>query len=109
MVLSGYKAMWLLVLFDLPVRSKPQRKRATKFRKMLIEDGFDMMQYSVYLRPCPSEENTDVHLRRVENSLPPEGHVRIFKITDKQFERMLCFRSGEVSDLESMPEQLCLF
>jgi CRISPR-associated protein Cas2 len=109
MVLSGYKAMWILVLFDLPTRKKKQRKRATQFRKILLEDGFDMMQYSVYLRPCPSEENTDVHFERVKRALPPEGHVRIFKITDKQFERMHCFRSGEVSDLEVMPEQLGLF
>ncbi len=101
--------MWIVVLFDLPVRNKPQRKLATNFRKNLIEDGFDMMQFSVYLRPCPSEENADVHCKRIKDALPPEGHVRIIKFTDKQFARMHVFRSGEDAPTEEGPDQLELF
>lgn len=109
MNVSGYRAMWALVMFDLPVATKPQRKRATEFRKALIEDGFDMVQYSVYSRPCPSEENLEVHLRRVRQILPPDGHVRILRFTDKQYARMECFRGTTPEDPEGMPRQLELF
>ncbi len=77
MKVSGFRAMWLVVLFDLPVRTKPQRKRATEFRKHLLADGFTMMQFSVYMRPCASEEKAATHLERVKKAVPPLGAVRV--------------------------------
>ena len=49
--------MWVMVMFDLPVGTKRQRKVAARFRKDLLEDGFWMLQFSVYARPCSSQEN----------------------------------------------------
>jgi CRISPR-associated protein Cas2 len=46
--LSEYKGMWLMVLFDLPVVSKEEKKNYVRFRNALIQDGFTMLQYSVY-------------------------------------------------------------
>ncbi|HRV80167.1 MAG TPA: CRISPR-associated endonuclease Cas2, partial [Planctomycetota bacterium] len=106
MLVSGFRAMWVWVLFDLPVRTKPQRKRATEFRKHLLEDGFQMMQYSVYIRPCPSEENAEVHVQRARNALPALGSIRILQITDKQFGRMQCFDGKRPQEPEGMPRQL---
>ena len=37
---------WLVVAFDLPVGSKKQRKAASDFRNYLLDDGFQMMQFS---------------------------------------------------------------
>ena len=45
-MISSYKIMWLVVVFDLPVGSKTERRRATGFRNMLIEEGFMMKQFS---------------------------------------------------------------
>ncbi len=109
MLISGYRAMWLLVLFDLPVKTKTQRKRATDFRKNLIKDGFDMVQFSVYSRPCPSEENAAVHRNRVRLFLPQEGQVRVLLFTDKQYSRMECFQGEIPVAPEAMPHQLDLF
>ena len=91
MLVSGYRCMWVVTMFDLPVDTKLARKQYATFRKHLLEDGFTQMQYSVYLRHCPSEENADVHIRRVERAIPPDGEVRILTVTDKQFERMRIF------------------
>ena len=55
-VLSGYRGMWLFAMFDLPVTTAKARKRYAQFRKVLIEQGFSMLQYSVYARYCASEE-----------------------------------------------------
>ena len=39
--------MRVMVFFDLPVKTKKDRKAYTDFRKFLIKDGFIMVQYSV--------------------------------------------------------------
>lgn len=109
MPLSGFRAMWVFVMFDLPVKTKAGRKAATAFRNSLIKDGFDMVQYSVYSRPCPSDENAVVHVNRVKSNLPPNGQVRILKFTDKQYARMECFQSRISAKTETMPGQIQLF
>ena len=57
--LSGYRIMWLFVLFDLPVGTKKERKAATKFRLSLLDMGFEMSQFSVYLKFCAGKEQGD--------------------------------------------------
>lgn len=101
--------MWVLVMFDLPVTRKAQRKAAAGFRKDLLLFGFDMIQFSVYSRPCPTEENAEVHVQRIKAHLPPDGHVRILKFTDKQYARMECFQSRISGPAESTPDQIELF
>src|SRR5574337_1591463 len=91
MLLSGYRCMWLLTMFDLPVDTKKARRAYAQFRKNLLKDGFSRLQFSVYVRHCASEENTDVHVERVQGYLPDDGEVRLLTITDKQFERMRVF------------------
>ena len=83
--------MWLVVMFDLPVDTKTARRAYTQFRKKLLLDGFTRMQFSVYIRHCASEENTEVHTQRGQWMVPDDGEVRILSITDKQFERMRVF------------------
>jgi CRISPR-associated protein Cas2 len=80
--------MWLMVFFDLPVGTKEQRRRATRFRNSLKDDGFMMLQFSVYARICRGQDAVDKHIRRVRSSLPEEGNVRTLQITDKQYGRM---------------------
>jgi CRISPR-associated protein Cas2 len=101
--------MWLLVMFDLPVKTKAQRKLATGFRKALLDDGFDMIQFSVYSRPCPSEENAQAHFDHISSCLPPKGQVRILQFTDKQYGRMQCYQGEIPIETEHMPAQLELF
>lgn len=108
-VISGYRFVWVLTLFDLPVDTKQARKEYARFRKFLLKDGFQQMQYSVYTRYCPSYENAHVHIRRVAGHVPPDGEVRIIVITDKQFERMRIFQGKMRKPPENAPRQLELF
>ncbi len=107
--LNQYRIMWVLVFFDLPVETKKQRKAATLFRKELINDGFTMFQFSIYMRNCPSRENADVHIKRVKGMLPEYGHVGILKITDKQFGMMELFLARKKKDNPPIVQQLELF
>ena len=109
MIETGYRAMWVLAMFDLPVDTKKARKAYTDFRKNLVRDGFTMIQYSVYIRHCASEENAQVHYKRVQSFLPPDGEVRLLAITDKQFERMQVFWGKMRKPTPPPPPQLELF
>ena len=80
--------MWVIAMFDLPTDTKSARRTYARFRKNLLEDGFTMMQYSVYMRHCASIENAEVHLKRMGDIVPAEGEVRFLTITDKQFDRI---------------------
>jgi CRISPR-associated endonuclease Cas2 len=71
--LSGYRIMWIFVLFDLPVGTKKERKAATKFRETLLDLGFEMSQFSVYLKFTASKEQAEAVERRVEQAMPSSG------------------------------------
>ena len=96
-------------MFDLPVDTKQARRAYAQFRKALLKDGFVRMQFSVYIRHCASEENADVHDKRVSAALPPDGEVRVLRITDKQYERMRVFLGKMRKQAEQPPRQLELF
>lgn len=80
--------MWVFVFFDLPVGTKPQRRAASRFRNFLKDDGYLMLQFSVYARICRGDEAVDKHVGRVTKNLPSSGSVRALQITDKQYGRM---------------------
>ena len=101
--------MWVLVMFDLPTETKLQRKAYSKFRKAMISDGFQMFQFSMYIRHCPSKENADVHQIRIKNNLPEKGHVGIMIITDKQFGLMEIFHGRSIIEVHNHVQQLEMF
>ena len=107
--LNQYRIMWVLVFFDLPTETKAQQKAAARFRKNLLEDGFSMFQFSIYLRNCPSRENAEVHVKRVKSMLPEYGHVGMLTITDKQFGMMELFFSKKAIEKPQTVQQLELF
>ena len=106
---SEYRIMWVLVLFDLPTDTKKARKEYALFRKRLLQDGFTMFQFSIYLRHCPSAENADVHIQRVKRMLPPEGKIGILRVTDKHFGDMTIFDCQKEIAVNQPVQQLELF
>ncbi len=106
---NAYRIMWILVLFDLPTETKADRKAAGLFRKRLIDDGFTMFQFSIYIRHCPSRENAAVHKKRVKKILPKYGKVCMFEVTDKQFEMIELFQGKKEIPKPKSEQQLELF
>ena len=107
--LNQYRILWVFVFFDLPTETKKERKDYARFRKLLMADGFTMLQFSIYTRHCNSRENADVHIKRVKSFLPPKGEVIVFTLTDKQFGMMEFFRSAKEAERPDTPQQLELF
>lgn len=107
--LNAYRIMWVLVFFDLPTETKKERKIYSDFRKKIMQDGFAMFQFSIYMRHCSSMQNAEVHIKRVKKILPEKGHIGIMTITDKQFGMMEIFYGKKLAEPVNIPQQLELF
>jgi CRISPR-associated protein Cas2 len=80
--------MRMMVLFDLPVVSKTDRRNYAQFRRFLLNDGYDMIQFSVYGRIVNGRDAEIKHMRRLTEHLPPHGSVRVMTVTEKQYAGM---------------------
>ncbi len=101
--------MWIVVMFDLPVVEKAERKAATDFRNTLLDMGFEMSQFSVYMRFCTGQSQIDTYCTLVEKALPAGGKVNILQFTDKQYERIITFRGKLKQPSLKSPDQYQLF
>jgi len=106
---NPYNIVWIFVAFDLPTNTRKERKAAAEFRKQLVKDGFDMFQYSIYIRHCMSHENADKHTRRVKKWLPEYGKVSVLRFTDKQFGNMEVFHGRDPAAAPEKGDQLIMF
>jgi CRISPR-associated protein Cas2 len=107
--LSGYRVMWVMALFDLPVLTKDERSRATKFREYLLDQGFVMMQLSCYIKFTPSKEKADALAVKIGAEVPSGGKVDIVFFTDAQYGAIKSFRGKGHSARPGKPDQLQLF
>ena len=100
--MKDFKFMWLFVFFDLPTKTKKDRKKYTQFRTV-------MMQFSVYARICKGDDSVEMHKKRVRSKIPRKGHIRMISITDLQYSKMEVL-IGEKSEEEKLEKkQLLLF
>ena len=104
--INAYRHMWLIVMFDLPVSTKKERHDATRFRKDLLNDGFTMVQFSVYTRHCASYESAEVHTKHIRSIIPSLGQVSILSVTDKQYGDIINIWGAKEQPPPQQPEQL---
>ncbi|MGQ0511962.1 MAG: CRISPR-associated endonuclease Cas2 [Betaproteobacteria bacterium] len=108
-MLSSYRLMWMMVMFDLPVVEKQERREASEFRNHLQDLGFEMAQFSVYMRFCTGPGHAKSLVKKIQESLPAGGRTGVLFFTDKQYERMLSFRGGSKEKAKRNPAQFVLF
>lgn len=80
--------MRLMLFFDLPMTTKEERRIYSKFRKYLINNGFMMIQFSVYVKIFPNRISMVQYTQGLRNNLPRNGSIRIMGVTNKQYEQM---------------------
>ena len=108
--LSRYRIMWIWALFDLPVLTKTERRNATRFRNDLLDLGFQMAQFSVYLRHAYSKEKADTIAAKVGACVPETGHVQILFFTDRQYQLTQSYHGIRANaPTQQKPDQLTLF
>ena len=102
--------MWVWALFDLPVLTKTERKYATRFRNDLLDLGFQMVQFSVYLRHAYSKEKAESIAAKVGDCVPESGHVQVLFFTDRQYQLSQSYHGKRSSQpRQQKPDQLTLF
>ena len=77
--------MRILLFFDLPTDTAKDRKIYAKFRKELVNEGFIMMQESVYTKLALNNSIVNSVKERIYKNRPPKGIVQMLVITEKQF------------------------
>lgn len=92
----SYRFMRIIVFFDLPTETNENKREYRKFRKMLIENGFFMLQESVYCRMALNQTDAGMIVNTIKANKPPKGLVQMLTITEKQFSKMEIV-SGEFS------------
>lgn len=80
--------MRMMVFFDLPTVTKAERRAYTLFRRFLLNDGYDMIQFSIYGRILNGNDAEEKHMKRLVTNLPPEGSIRVLTVTEKQYAGM---------------------
>jgi CRISPR-associated protein Cas2 len=108
-MLTGYRLMWMMVIFDLPVGSKKERRDATRFRNFLLDQGFSMSQFSVYMRFCGGKDQAEAYIKRVQRALPKTGLVQILSFTDRQYETIISFDGRTREPKNKNPAQFTMF
>jgi CRISPR-associated protein Cas2 len=108
---SPFSMGWLMAMFDLPVMTHKERKVATHFRNDLIDNGFLMIQFSVYVRPCVNFEQLNKHIGAIRKLVPEAGNVRLLYITDEQWEKSVTvigpnYDQGKRSKNPKIPNQV---
>ena len=101
--------VWSLVMFDLPVKTKEQRRSATDFRNLLLDEGYQMAQFSVYARFSPSVHSLLPTIGTIKHNLPEGGEVRILTVTDHQWAKTLRYTNAREDIVEDAPLQLTIF
>lgn len=96
-------------MFDLPVTTKKAQKEATKFRTFLLDQGFEMAQFSVYQRFVGGKERVETFTKSIQKNLPTAGKVHILMFTDKQYENIITFRGQGKNPKKKNPDQFELF
>lgn len=97
--------MRLMIMFDLPVETRQNRRDYRKFRKSLINEGFLMMQYSTYVRVCPSRVSAKFIEKRIANMAPVDGLIQSLIITEAQYQAMNFISGSPSEDIRNSAER----
>lgn len=103
------RPMWVLLMFDLPVKTKQQRTDANRYRNDLITDGYQRVQWSVYARFCPTVQRAKRDGQAALAKLPLRGECRVLYLTEHQWHRMVVVRHKKTASSEPEPQQLTIF
>ena len=104
----SYRFMRIVIFFDLPTETNEDKRNYRHFRKLLIENGFLMMQESVYCRMVlnPSVERGVTEL--IRRNKPPKGIVQVLTVTEKQFAKIEYITGQSQSDVIDSDERLVI-
>ena len=85
--------MRLIVMFDLPMDTKKDKKIYRIFVKELISQGYIRIQYSIYCKLCINSDSAKTYAKRLLKITPQKGDVRYLVITENQYQSIVNINS----------------
>ena len=87
--------MRTIVFFDLPNVYSKDKRAYLMFRKFLINEGFIMMQESVYSKIVLNSQQSNALVERIRKKAPKKGIIQVMNITEKQYSQIEFMIKGE--------------
>lgn len=88
--------MYLIVSFDIPRTTKSLRKQATLFRSKLVDLGFEMNQYSLYIREVRNLSTKNNILILLQEEIPEEGLITVYALPDDVYNNQITILGEKV-------------
>lgn len=110
--MSSFRIMWLMIMFDLPTKSKKDKKSYHWFHNELEKEGYGMIQYSIYAKVFATVESAFLGRKRIKKFIKTNvkhGNIRIIMFTDKQFASMEVIIGEQPKEEKIGHKQLLLF
>lgn len=82
------RIMRTIVFFDLPNIYAKDKRNYQLFRKFLINEGFIMMQESVYSRIVLNSQQGELLIERIKKHAPKKGIIQLLTITERQYAKI---------------------
>ena len=92
-------------MFDLPTGTAEERKEYRQFHKKLINEGFLMVQFSVYVRVCVTRQTAKFLENRIRKFLPRGGLVQSLMVTEKQYNDMHFLVGKPIDDVRNTSDR----
>lgn len=96
-----YDFMRVILFFDLPMITKTDKRVYNRFRKWLIENGYLMMQFSIYCKIFANRDSVKVHIEKLKKNVPKRGQIRVMTITEKQYTNIVLL-IGDITRQEEL-------
>ena len=100
--------MRVIVFFDLPVKTKKDRREYSNFRKYLVKSGFMMMQESVYSKLALNQNVANRICDSIKKHKPSAGLVQMLTVTEKQYSKMEMVVGSNDSNVVANDERLLI-
>lgn len=98
--------MRILLFFDLPCVEKKDLKSYRDFRKLLISNGFLMLQEFVYTKLLLNKTNVDLIIKKLKKNKPTKGDICILIITEKQYQKMIYLLGNQNENIFDTDERV---
>lgn len=104
----SYRFMRTIVMFDLPTETNEDKRNYRRFRRILIKNGFVMLQESVYCRMVLNQSVERGLIEVIKKNRPPKGLVQLMTVTEKQFSKSIYITGKSETDLIDTDERLVI-
>ena len=104
----SYRYMRIIVFFDLPSVTYHEKKVYVKFHDFLDNEGFIMLQESVYTKLVLNGSVSKSVMKKVRDNAPSKGLVQVLTVTEKQFAQIECITGSYHSNKMESDERLVI-